>query len=131
MRKIRLLPLIISPLLLTVSIAASAHDAPMEFQNVAAAKAWFGKAYPEFAVRKESVANGGQKVGDIYGFYGPRGSGFGRIEAWYYSCQPSYCGLLAMIKYRSLKSESEEPKLSLESNTLVIRYGRTGLLRLE
>ncbi|MDQ0027809.1 hypothetical protein J2X90_005645 [Variovorax paradoxus] len=55
----------------------------MEFQNLNAAKAWFAKSYGEYAMRKETVANGPKDFGDVYGFYGPRGSGIGRVEAWY------------------------------------------------
>lgn len=130
MRRNRLLRLA-ALLLLAVATSASAYDAPMEFQNVDAAKAWFAKSYPHYAMREEPVAQGDKKVGVIHGFYGPRGSGIIRVEAWYYHCQPGYCGLLAMVKYGPLKSKAEEPKLSLESGTLVIRYGKGGVLKLE
>ena len=119
MQRSRLLRLA-SLLLLAVSTNASAYDAPMEFQGLDAAKAWFAKSYPEYGMRKESVANGGKDVGDIYGFYGPRGSGIGRVEAWYYGCDRISCSLFAMIKYRALRSKEEEPKLSFESGSLVI-----------
>ena len=120
-----------SLLLLVAATSASAQNAPMEFRNLNAAKAWFSKSYGEYAMRKETVANGPKDFGDIYGFYGPRGSGVGRVEAWYYGCDRTSCGLFAMIKYSALRSEEEEPKFSFESSSLVLRYGKGGILILK
>ena len=89
-----------------------------------------GKTKPARFVLDQYL-DGPKDFGDVYGFYGPRGSGFGRVEAWYYGCDRISCGLFAMIKYSALRSKEEEPKLSFESDSLVIRYGKGGILILK
>ncbi|MDR6886173.1 hypothetical protein [Variovorax paradoxus] len=82
-------------------------------------------------MREEAVANAPRDFGKIYGFYGSRGPGIEQVEAWYYACDRTACSLFTMISYTSLSSKEEEPKFSFESDSMVLRYGKGGILILK
>lgn len=122
---------LITTLLFCCSAAAAAYVAPMEFESIESAKAWFAKSYPSYEMRKETLVNTKKEKDFVYAFYGPRGSGVIRAEGWYYSCSPGYCGLCAMLKFEPIKSVKDEPKIYLEGNHFVIRAGDDVLLKIK
>jgi len=115
--------------LIFVSFSVTAQNAPVEFQSIKAASQWFGKVYPAHEIKHYKIKGSEGDTEEMYVIYGPRGSGFVRSDAWFYSCfNGSVCGLIAMTTLSGIK---EDPVITYESPYLVVRSGNNILLKIK
>jgi hypothetical protein len=89
---------------------------PLRFSNIGGAKSWFSKKYTthEFSERKfESIT--------VHSFYGLKGSGIQRVDAYFYGCDAQGCALLGM------KSNTEARRLEGNASVEI----KNGILTIE
>jgi hypothetical protein len=110
---------------------ATAEDGPLWFDNSRAATAWFAKLYPSHEMRRHPLKVPGIDA-EIYAFYGPRGSGIGRLDGWFYSCvKGASCSLIAMTDLGRSRDIKEDPTVIYEAPYLVIKSGDNTLLKIK
>jgi hypothetical protein len=116
---------------LLLSFSATAEDEPIRFTNLQVASAWFAKHYPGHEMKKHVVGVGGGDM-EIYAFYGPRGSGFVRVDGWFYECvKKSTCGLVAMANLGLSRNLKSYPAVTFEDPYLVIKSSDSNLIKLK
>jgi hypothetical protein len=121
--------------LVTVVLAAAAFSAhaegvPLSFENTSAARTWFSKTYSSHEMMKYAI-KAPQGGNEIYAFYGPRGSGIGRLDVWFYSCiKASACNLFAMTTLGRAEDITQDPSIQWQEPYLIIKSGKKVLAKI-
>lgn len=115
-----------------LSLNAFAESEPIRFSNLQVARTWFSKNYSGHEMKKHvvKIANHGDM--EIYAFYAPRGSGFVRVDGWFYECaKKSTCGLVAMANLGLSRNLKDYPIVAFEDPYLVITSSDGNLIKLK
>ncbi|WP_124458597.1 hypothetical protein [Variovorax sp. KBW07] len=116
--------------LAVASFNVCAESVPLSFDGTLAAKAWFSKIYPSHEIKRYAVKGPGGSS-EIYAFYGPRGSGIGRLDVWFYSClKATSCELLAMTSLGRGEDITKDPTVEWEEPYLVIKSDKRILAKI-
>jgi hypothetical protein len=114
-----------------LSLSTFAETEPVSFSDLQAARTWFTKNYSDHEMKKHvvKIANHGEM--ELYAFYAPRGSGFVRVDGWFYECvQKSTCGLVAMANLGLSRNLKDYPTVVFDDPYLVIKSSDGNLIKL-
>lgn len=107
-----------------------AEGVPLGFESTRSAQAWFSKTYPSHEMMKYAI-KAPQGGNEIYAFYGPRGSGIGRLDVWFYSCiKASACNLFAMTTLGRAEDITQDPSVQWQKPYLIIKSGKRVLAKI-
>lgn len=110
----------------------AAQNAPVQFQGMKAASLWFDKVYPSHEMKHYTIKMPEGSSAQVYAIYGPRGSGIGQLDGWFYGCvNGSSCSLLAMATLGSSREIKEDPLVTYDPPYLVVKSGSNILLRVK
>jgi hypothetical protein len=85
------------------------------FASAADTKSWFSKKYSKYEVFENQIDSL-----KLYSFYGLKGSGIQRVDAYFYACDSSGCSLLGMKSNTEAKNLSDKATVVISNSKLLI-----------